>query len=157
MLWPIEPLVATRFEDANPAVSPDGRWLAFTSDQTGRSEVYLRPLVGEGDQVQVSVSGGTEPVWNRNGRELFYRAGPGTGPDLAAASIAFTPTVSVTRRTTLFSVAGMANGAPHVNYDVSPDGQTFVMVGFNQATRIVIIQNLPAMIARLRGGSASTR
>jgi hypothetical protein len=51
----------------------------------------------------------------------------------------------------------MANGTPHVNYDVSPDGQTFVMVGFNQATRIVIIQNLPALIAKLRGGSGSTR
>ncbi|MEP7324598.1 MAG: protein kinase [Gemmatimonadota bacterium] len=154
---PIEPLVATRFEEASPAVSPDGRWLAFTSDQSGRSEVYLRPLVGEGDQVQVSVGGGIEPVWNRNGRELFYRAGPGAGPDLTAAALAFTPTVRVTGRTTLFSVAGMATGAPHVNYDVSPDGQTFVMVGFNQAARIVIIQNLPALIAKLRGGSGSIR
>jgi serine/threonine-protein kinase len=155
---PIVPLVASRFEDANPAVSPDGRWLAFTSDQSGRSEVYLRPLLGEGDQVQVSVGGGTEPVWNpRNVRELFYRAGPGGGPDLAAATLAFTPTVTVTGRTTLFSVTGMANGAPHVNYDVSPDGQTFAMVGFNQAARIVIVQNLPAMIAKLRGGSGSTR
>jgi hypothetical protein len=96
-------------------------------------------------------------VWNRNGRELFYRAGPGVGQDLAAATLAFSPTVSVTQRTTLFSAAGMANGTPHVNYDVSPDGQTFVMVGFNQATRITIIQNLPALIAKLRGGSESTR
>ena len=84
------------------------------------------------------------------------RAGPGAGPELAAAALAFTPTVTVTRRTTLFSVAAMATGAPHVNYDVSPDGQTFVMVGFNQSTRIVIIQNLPAMIAKLRGSSGAT-
>ena len=154
---PIEPLVATRFDDTHPALSPDGRWLAFTSDQSGRPEVYLRSLTDEGDQVQISVGGGTEPVWNRNGRELFYRAGPGVGQDLAAATLAFSPTVSVTGRTTLFSAAAMANGTPHVNYDVSPDGQTFVMVGFNQATRIVIIQNLPALIAKLRGGSGSTR
>jgi tRNA A-37 threonylcarbamoyl transferase component Bud32 len=154
---PIEPLVATRFEEANPAVSPDGRWLAFSSDQSGRSEVYLRPLQGEGEQVQVSVGGGTEPVWNPNGRELFYRAGPGAGPDLAAAALAFTPTVRVTGRTTLFNVAGMATGSPHVNYDVAPDGQTFVMVGFNQAARIVIIQNLPALIAKMRGEGGTSR
>jgi hypothetical protein len=96
-------------------------------------------------------------VWNRNGRELFYRAGPGAGPELAAATLAFTPTVTVSGRTTLFSVAGMANGAPHVNYDVSPDGQTFAMVGFNQASRIIIIQNLPALMAKLRGGAGSVR
>ncbi len=153
---PIEPLVATRFEDVNPAVSPDGRWVAFTSDQSGRNEVYVRPLVGEGDQVQISVGGGGEPVWNRNGRELFYRAGPGAGTELVAAALGFRPGVTVAGRTSLFSVAGMANGTPHANYDVSPDGQTFAMVGFNQASRIVIIQNLPALIAKLRGGAGST-
>jgi len=154
---PIEPLVASRFEEANPAVSPDGRWVAFSSDQSGRNEVYLRPLLGQADQVQVSVNGGTEPVWNRNGRELFYRAGLSAGTDLVAAALAFSPAVRVTGRTTLFGVTGMATGAPHVNYDVSPDGQTFVMVGFNQAARIVIIQNLPALIAKLAGGSGSNR
>jgi len=53
--------VATRFEEQHPAVSPDGRWLAFTSDQSGRNEVYVRPLHGEGEQVQDSVDG-----WHRN-------------------------------------------------------------------------------------------
>jgi Tol biopolymer transport system component len=131
--------------------------VAFTSDQSGRNEVYLRPLQGAGDQVQVSVAGGGEPVWNRNGRELFYRAGPGAGAELVAAALAFSPAVTITGRTTLFSVAGMANGTPHANYDVSPDGQTFAMVGYNQASRIIIIQNLPALIAKLRGGSGRSR
>jgi eukaryotic-like serine/threonine-protein kinase len=155
---PIEPLVASRFEDAYPAVSPDGRWLAFNSDQSGRNEVYVRPLDRPGDQVQVSVGGGVEPVWNRAGGELFYRAGPGAGTDLVAAAISFTPTAArVTGRTTLVSVAGMANATPHANYDVSPDGRQFVMVGYNQATRIVIIQNLPALIATLGGRPGGTR
>jgi eukaryotic-like serine/threonine-protein kinase len=154
---PIEPLVATRFEEAHPTVSPDGRWLAFTSDQSGRVEVYLRPLLDDGDQVQVSLGGGTEPVFSRNGRELFYRAGPGAGSELTSATLSFTPTVTVTARTTLFGVNGMANGTPHANYDVSPDGQSFVMVGFNPASRIVIIQNLPALMARLRGESGGAR
>jgi eukaryotic-like serine/threonine-protein kinase len=153
---PIEALVASRFEESYPAVSPDGRWLAFTSDQSGRNEVHLRPLDSPGDQVQVSVGGGVEPVWSRAGGELFYRAGPGAGADLVAAAISFSPAATITGRTTLFSVAGMANSAPHANYDVSPDGRQFVMVGYNQATRIVIIQNLPALIATLRGGSVRT-
>jgi eukaryotic-like serine/threonine-protein kinase len=152
---PLDPIVATRFEETHPALSPDGRWLAFSSDQSGRSEVYLRRLDGEGDAVQVSIAGGTEPVWNRNGRELFYRAGPGAGTDLTAAAISFTPYATVTGRTMLFSVAGMTNATPHANYDVSPDGQTFAMVGFNQASRIVVIQNLPALMARLRGTTGS--
>jgi len=81
--------------------------------------------------------------------------GPGAGTDLVVAALGLTPTVTITGRTTLFSVAGMANGTPHANYDVSPDGQTFAMVGFNMASRIVIIQNLPALMAKLRGGTGS--
>jgi eukaryotic-like serine/threonine-protein kinase len=147
---PVEPLVATRFEEAYPAISKDGKWLAFVNDQSGRNEVYVRPLSGEGEQVPVSTGGGTEPVWNHNGRELFYRAGSGAGSELIAAAISFAPGPIVTGHTRLFNVANMANSTPHSNYDVSRDGRTFVMVGFNQATRIVIIQNLPALIAKLR-------
>ncbi len=149
---PIEPLVTTRFEDIDPAVSHDGRWLAFTSDLSGRAEVYIRALHGDGVQVPVSLTGGSEPVWSRNGRELFYRAGASAGAELVAAAIAYTPGPTITGRTTLFSVTGMAEGTPHPNYDVSPNGLTFAMVGFNPASRIEIVQNLPALIAKLRGG-----
>jgi len=154
---PIEPLVATRFEESYPAVSRDGRWLAYVNDQSGRNEVYVRPLQGEGEQVLVSRGGGVEPVWNHDGRELFYRSGSGAGTELVAAAIRYAPGPTITGHTTLFSVTGMANGTPHANYDVSPDGKTFAMVGYNPATRIVVIQNLPALVAKLRGTNGSTR
>jgi Tol biopolymer transport system component len=154
---PIEPLVATRFEEQHPAVSPDGGWLAFTSDQSGRNEIYVRPLRGEGDQLQVSAEGGIEPVWGPHGKELFYRAGSGTSGSLTAAMVQTAPRLAITERRTLFPISGFSTATPHSNYDVSPDGRTFVFVGFNQASRVVIIQNLPALVARLSGSSRTTR
>jgi serine/threonine-protein kinase len=149
---PLEPLVVTRFEEQHPSVSPDDRWLAFSSDQTGRPEVYVRPLRGDGDQLQVSLSGGIEPVWSRDGRELFYRSGPGGSSQLMAAAIQTEPALSVTSRTALFPAGEYQTATPHSNYDVSPDGQTFAMVRYNPSTRIMVIQNLPALVRRLGGG-----
>ena len=149
---PIEPIVATRFEEQHPAVSPDDRWLAYVSDQSGSFEVYVRPLRGEGDQLQVSLDGGTEPVWGPDGRELFYRTGPAGGDsELIAATIAVEPRLAVTSRRTLFAVDDIASAIPHSNYDISPDGRTFVMVRFNPASRVMVIQNLPALVRRLSG------
>jgi len=150
---PIEPLVATRFEEQYPAVSADNTWLAFASSQSGREEVYVRRLDGTGEQVQVSLSGGAEPVWGPNGRELFYRASSGTDVDLIMATIQTTPTLSVTGRQSLFSVSEMATATPHANYDISPDGKTFVMVRLNPASRIMVIQNLPALVQKMRGST----
>jgi eukaryotic-like serine/threonine-protein kinase len=147
---PIEPLIVTRFEEAFPAVSPDDRWLAFVSNQSGRNEVYVRPLDG-GDQVQVSLAGGLEPVWAPDGRELFYRTGATATSELLAATVETDPTFAVASRRSLFSVGNIATATPHANYHVSPDGQTFVMVQFNPSSRIMVIQNLPALVEKLRG------
>jgi Tol biopolymer transport system component len=149
---PVEPLVATRFEEAFPAVSPDGRWLAYTSDQTGNIEVYVRPLDRQGEELRVSLTGGSEPMWGPSGGELFYRAPEVNAAVLVSATLAFTPTLSVTARQELFDVTAMATTTPHSNYDVSPDGRTFAMVRTNPSTRIVVIQNLPAIFAQLERG-----
>ncbi len=148
----VEPLVVTRFDEGWPAVSPDDRWLAFTSNQSGEYEVYVRPLMGGGNQIQVSRNGGREPVWGPDGRELFYRTGAGPGSELVAAAIRTEPELTVAGRAVLFSVAGIATGVPHPNYDIAPDGQTFVMVRFNPSSRIMVIQNLPEYVRRRGGG-----
>ncbi len=150
---PIEPLVATRFEEQYPAISPDNTWLAFASSQSGREEVYVRRLDGTGEQVQISLAGGAEPVWGPNGRELFYRASNGSGVDLVLARLQTTALLSVTSRETLFPVSEMATATPHANYDISPDGKTFVMVRLNPASRIMVLQNLPGLVATLRGNT----
>lgn len=154
---PLEPMVSTRFDERQPAISADGRWMAFTSSQSGRNEIYVRRLDGAGELLQVSVAGGVEPVFSKRGSELFYRAGGGAGTHLVAAQLALSTRATVTGRTTLFPVGGYATGTPHSNYDVSPDGRTFAFVGFNQAARVMIIQNLPALVEALRARDTRSR
>jgi len=149
---PVEPVVATRFNESFPALSADGKWVAYTSDQSGSSEVYVRSLAGDGDQVKVSLSGGTEPMWSPAGPELFYRAPSKTGVDLTAATLRLGPDVAVTDRRRLFDASDIVSSSPHANYDVSPDGRTFAMVRQNPATRIIVLQNMPALFRQLERG-----
>jgi serine/threonine-protein kinase len=148
---PLEPLVASQFTESYVGVSPDGRWISFVSDQSGREEVYVRDLKGERDQVLVSSEGGNEPVWSPDGRELFYRETKQDNPFLVAARIATTPALGVTARKRLFPIGDIVSTAPHANYGVSPDGKTFVMVRSSPAARVMVIQNLPALVRRLQG------
>ena len=146
--------MASRFNESYVGVSPDGRWISFVSDQSGREEVYVRDLKGERDQVLVSVDGGNEPVWGPDGRELYYRETRQENPFLVAAQIATTPTLAVTARKRLFPIGDIVSTSPHANYDVSPDGKTFVMVRSSPAARVVMIQNLAALLRRMRGEGA---
>jgi eukaryotic-like serine/threonine-protein kinase len=119
----LRPFLVTPAEETAPRVSPDGRFLAYVSDETGRREVYVRPLPGPGGRVQVSLAGGDEPMWARNGSELFYRA-PGY---MAAARIAMEPALDVAGRDSLFPDP-YVRSPTHAQYDVFPDGSGFVFV-----------------------------
>jgi dipeptidyl aminopeptidase/acylaminoacyl peptidase len=149
---PVEPVVATRFTESFPALSADGKWIAYTSDQSGSTEVYVRALVGDGDQVKVSVGGGTEPMWAPNGHELFYRAPTKNGVELTVALLRLGADVSVIDRRRLFDASDIVSSSPHSNYDISPDGRTFVMVRQNPATRIIVLQSMPALFQQLERG-----
>ncbi len=149
---PLEPLVATAASEQYPSAAPDMKWFAYTTTQPGREEVFLRRLDGTGEQVQVSTNGGTEPIWSRDGREVFYRTTDEPAM-MMAAEIAMDPTPRVVSRTPLFSVSGYAGATPHANYDVSPDGRQFVLVRTNPSARVMVIQNLRAMVEKLRGGN----
>jgi serine/threonine-protein kinase len=148
---PLTPLVASPFAEQYVGVSPDGRWISFVSDQSGRDEVYVRDLAGEQDQVLVSLEGGSEPVWGPDGKELFYRETGQDNPHLVAARIETSPTIRVASRSRLFPIGDIVGTGPHANYDISPDGKMFAMVRRSPAARIVVIQNLPALVRRLRG------
>ena len=67
------PYLQSPFKEYNAQFSPDGRWMAYTSDESGRFEVYVQPFPGPGGKWQISTEGGDQPVWAHNGRELFYR------------------------------------------------------------------------------------
>ncbi|MGE0353557.1 MAG: protein kinase [Gemmatimonadales bacterium] len=118
------PLVATAFTELNPEVSPDGRWLAYASNESGVNEIYVRPFPRtDGGRWQVSNGGGITPRWSRDGRELFY-----LGPDLRLFAVPVTPGPVFTagEPRPLFSAAAFAlEGAFHQAYSVAPDGRSF--------------------------------
>ena len=118
------PLLPSPADEIAPALSPDGRWLAYASNESGRYEIYVRPFPGMGARYAVSLDGGTEPVWSRRGNELFYRS----GPKLFAADVRLGVAFEVLRRTLLFSNSDYEGDPTHQGYDVAPDGAHFVMV-----------------------------
>jgi Tol biopolymer transport system component len=151
----VRPLVVNPFDTQYPAVSPDGRWLAFVSNQSGAQQVYVRPLHGEGIEVQVSQDGGTEPVWGPDGGELFYVGTARAVTELMVASVRTSPAFEVTARTSLFDTGEIVGANPHANYDIAPDGRSFVMVQRNPANRIIVLQNVPELVRRLGPGAGS--
>jgi eukaryotic-like serine/threonine-protein kinase len=120
----IRPFLQTKFNEGAARFSPDGRWLAYVSNESGRYEVYVRPSNGAGREHKISVEGGTEAVWARSGDELFYRS----GDRMMAATVSLNPSFSVQQRRMLFEGRYVPARRLHANYDVSPDGQRFLMI-----------------------------
>jgi serine/threonine-protein kinase len=120
-----QPVLQTPFQETAPKFSPDGRWMAYCSDElSGRSEVYVQPYPGPGGKWLISSEGGQEPVWNPNGRELFYRSGSkimAVEVDTKSGFSAGTPRMR-------FEGAYLPTPVVVPNYDVSPDGQRFLML-----------------------------
>jgi serine/threonine-protein kinase len=134
-----------------PRLSPDGRWIAFITDESGRNEVVVQPFPGPGGRVQVSAGGGTEPVWSRDGRRLFYRG----RAKLMAAAIRAGPGFSVVARDTLFADTYVFASNPHANYDVLPDGAHFVFLEADHSGELIVVANWLAVLrARMAGGEA---
>ena len=107
-------------------MSPDGRFLAYTSNETGVTEVYVRPFPNATDNKWlVSTAGGMNPAWSPDGRELFYRNGSG---NLIAVEVVANGTPPLGRQRVLFPVLPYAFEATHRSYDVTPDGKRFVMI-----------------------------
>ena len=133
-----QPLLRTPFDERGAAVSPDGRWLAYTSDESGRDEVYVRAFPVPGPALRVSEGGGREPRWAPSGRELFYRSDAG----LVVASVGAASAFTVRRREVLFDdrpYVTIPNGAA---YDVHPDGRRLLMVRRGpESNELVVILN----------------
>ena len=137
-----EPVLRTEFNEFSPAISPDSRWMAYVSDESGREEVYVRPLRDPGGKRQVSITGGGWPRWNKKGRELFYQDGNRLMAvvfDTNAASSLGTPT-PLFERPARFA------------YDVAPDGQHFVTleeIEIEPPTQLILVQNWYQELERL--------
>jgi eukaryotic-like serine/threonine-protein kinase len=141
---------ASGFNDA-PQFSPDGRWVSYVSKKEGRREVYVEPYPGPEGKHQISSDGGTEPVWSPTGREIFYRV----GDKLMAVDVATAPSFSIGKAHKLFEGHYLPNadGFARPNYDVSSDGQHFLMVKPvgepGRATQIEVVLNWTEELKRL--------
>jgi serine/threonine protein kinase/Tol biopolymer transport system component len=110
---------ATRYEENFGTFSPDGRWLAYSSDETGRSEIYVEAFPGPGPRFQVSPDGGTEPRWTRGSGEIFYRH----GDEMRVVRARTGPRFEFEPPLTLFTLSFYGTGSDARSYDVSSDGQ----------------------------------
>ena len=125
-----EPLVGTPAMEFNPEISPDGRYMAYQSDETGRLEIYVRPFPHVNDgRWQVSTGGGTRAVWARNGRELFYVDPANTLTTMPVQTSG--ATFAVGNPVKLFEIAYAAPLTAPRHYDVAADGQRFLMIKEN--------------------------
>jgi len=125
----VTPFVNTRATEWGARLSPDDRWMAYTSNESGHWEVYVKPFPGPGARRQISTDGGAEIVWSRNGRELFYR----NGAKLMAVDIETQPVFSAGTPHLLFE-GPFVRGQPGLpGYDVSVDGRRFLMVKPDEA------------------------
>jgi eukaryotic-like serine/threonine-protein kinase len=128
------PYLDSAADEFAPAVSPDGAWVAYSSSESGRTEIYVRSFPVPGGKVQVSLSGGSQPRWSRDGRELFFL----DGEQMMAATVQLRPTFMVTGRTELFR-GSFASNLYFAQYDVSPNGRHFLAVKSEQESQGLIV------------------
>ena len=151
----VEPFLQTNASERFPAFSPDGKWLAYTSDVSGRDEVYVQPYPGPGPRVPISTGSGTAPAWRADGGELFY-----TAPRQGVSGIRMMSVV-VTATSSGFSAGvptqrfeGVYGGtSPVRGWDVTPDGRRFVVtrpidVPPQPPSQMILVQNFGEELKR---------
>ena len=129
--------------------SPDGKWVAYCSTESGRAEVFVQSWPGPGPKIQISSEGGTDPIWRRDGKELFYR----NGDRMMAVTMEMGPPLRAGKPVQLWEGPyshGMSSscgppGPTSANYDVTTDGRRFLMIKDNdrdvKSTKVVVILN----------------
>jgi hypothetical protein len=141
----IHPFLETASNERDGQFSPDGRWIAYESDEAGAFDIYLRPFPEPGEATRVSEGGGMHPRWREDGRELFYLTPDWT---VMAAEMRLEPSPEVVKRTPLFQmvmedvIVGLSSP-----YDAAPDGQHFVvLVPAEPPTPLTVVQNWTALL-----------
>jgi eukaryotic-like serine/threonine-protein kinase len=144
-----KPVTTSNAFQGSAKFSPDGKWLVYCSTESGRAEVYVQSWPGPGPKIQISSDGGTDPIWRRDGKEIFYR----NGDKMMAVPVDLGPPLRAGRPALLWEGAysqGLSSscgmpGPTSANYDVTADGRRFLMVKDNdrdvRSTKIVVIVN----------------
>ncbi len=144
------------FDERAPTLSPDGRWLAYQSDESGRDEIYIRPFPDAGaGRRQVSVAGGAEPLWAHSGRELFYRSPEG---QMVAVPVSSSPALTTGRAQPLFADTAYLRAPSYRGYDVTSDDRAFVLLRMlpedtqRSSGQLILVENwFTDLRSRVRG------
>jgi Tol biopolymer transport system component len=152
----VTPYLNSRFVKWYPDISPDGRWMAYASNESGRFEIYVQPFPAGGGKYQISDKGGVQPLWARNGKQLFYRSGA-AGTQLNqvwSVDVQTESGFSASKPKLVFEQPGYGNGSPIRCWDISPDGERFLMVKLEERkpqplTELVLVQNWFEELRRL--------
>jgi len=149
----VRPWLKTTAYEGGAQLSPDGKWLTYVSNDSGQNEVYLRLFEGPDRRWTISTEGGTQPLWNPNGREIFYR----NGDKMMAVEVATTPDIKLSTPHALFEQRyAFGAGITIANYDVAADGQRFIMVRDEAgAARLNVVLNWLSELGRVAPASSS--
>ena len=148
----VTPFLNSQFAEMHPEFSPDGRWIAYASNESKRYEVYLRPYPGPGRKYQISSEGGDSPLWARNGKQLFYRQQ--NQNKVWVVDVRTDGVFAITKPRLLFDKAGYRSGTPIRTFDLSLDSQRFLMVKLEDrkpapATEMILVLNWLEELKRL--------
>lgn len=146
----VTPFATTSANEYHAEFSPDGRWLAYTSDEIGTAEVFVRSLSG-GRALRISPEGGTEPLWAKSGKRIYFRKGARV---FAVDILGTDPDFLVSKPRLLFERAGYASTMPVRSYDMTRDEQRFLMIKVEErkpqpVTEMILIQNWFEELKRL--------
>jgi serine/threonine-protein kinase len=144
-----KPLVHTEYDNYGAVISPNGRWIAYGSNESHQDEVYVRPFPAvDSARWAISVSGGTEPMWSRSGRELFFRTSAG---DMMAVPVSTGTVFQAGTPVKLFTAPHLLRSERHHGYDLTLNDQQFIMVRNSQkdAHTLGVVVNWGSEIERL--------
>jgi Tol biopolymer transport system component len=133
----VVPLVTGPNTESLPRLSPDGKWLAYQSNETGRFEIYVRPFPGSGARAQVSDNGGTEPIWGHSGRTIYYRGPVG---EVIEVGVTTGSAFSIGTRKVVLSGDYLTDSS-HPNYDVAPDGRFLMLKRAGAEAQTIVVHN----------------
>jgi serine/threonine-protein kinase len=118
----IKAILNDNFNESSASLSPNGKWITYTSDESGREDVYLRPFPGKGAKILVSKSGGSSSKWSPDGKSIYYVS----QNKMMRVAVSYDQELSISTPETLFEGDFFLGGM--YNYDISPDGEKFIMI-----------------------------
>jgi Tol biopolymer transport system component len=146
----VTPFLNSPFDEQFPEISPDGRWIAYTSDESKRNEVYVQPFPGPGMKYPVSAEGGDQPLWARDSKQLFYR----WEDQVWVVDVRTNGGFATGKPRLVFERPGYYSSGPIRSYDMSLDSQRFLMIKLDQrkptpVTEMILVQNWLEELKRL--------